>query len=138
MTACDPVVANDEYAFVTLRAGNTCNWSNDNQLDVLNIEDIMQPKLIGTWGMTNPYGLSIDSESELLFICDGTDGLKIYDFSVIEQTGSNRLDHISGMETYDIITHRNIAHVISRDGLYQYQYSPEGEMTELSRIELGN
>ncbi|NCG30166.1 MAG: hypothetical protein GWP27_06815 [Bacteroidetes bacterium] len=138
MTSCDPVVANDDYAFVTLRAGNTCNWANDNQLDILDIDDIMQPRLIKTWPMTNPHGLSIDSESELLFLCDGTDGLKIYDFSVIGETGANRLDHITGMETYDVITHRSIAHVISRDGLYQYQYSPEGEMTELSRIELGD
>ncbi|HEU4901386.1 MAG TPA: hypothetical protein VFT06_01310, partial [Flavisolibacter sp.] len=33
-TSCDPVIANDNYAYVTLRAGTTCNGTI-NQLDVL-------------------------------------------------------------------------------------------------------
>jgi len=137
MTSCDPVVANDEYAFITLRSGgNNCNWGNTNQLDILDIKDIMNPKEITTFGLSNPHGLDIDSENEILFVCDGFDGLKVYDFNDIQRVSSNRLDHYAGLETYDVIVNNGIAHVIGTEGLKQFTYDNTGKLSELSTIPL--
>ncbi|MEX2597150.1 MAG: hypothetical protein WEC59_09510, partial [Salibacteraceae bacterium] len=136
MTACDPVVANDEYAFVTLRSNNDCNWGNANQLDVLNINDIMSPDLLFSVEMSEPHGLDIDNQSELIFICDGNAGLKVFDFSVIDELPQKMVSQQSGFKTYDIILSNNIAHVIGDGGLRQFSYSGQGVLTELSMIPL--
>jgi len=137
MTSCDPVVANDDYAFVTLRAGgNTCNWGTENQMDVLDIEDIMNPLIITNVSMSNPHGLDIDSDQQMVFVCDGWDGLKVFDFSNIDQIGSNRINHLPGFDTYDVILNNGIAHVIGDGGLRQFTYDDQGQLTELSTIEL--
>lgn len=137
MTSCDPVVANDEYAFITLRSsGNNCNWGNTDQLDILDITDIMNPEQIVTFNMSNPHGLDIDSENKILFVCDGFDGLKVYDFSDINNVASNGLDHITGIETYDVIVNNGIAHVIGTDGLKQFTYDDNGKLLEISTISL--
>jgi hypothetical protein len=136
MTACDPVVANDDYAFVTLRSGNNCNWGNSNQLDILDIENIMDPILLKSVAMTNPKGLDIDSDQQLVFVCDGWDGLKVYDFASISDIEQKRLNHLAGFDTYDIILNNGIAHVIGDDGLKQFSYDEMGALTELSTIAL--
>lgn len=137
MTSCDPVVANDHYAFITLRSeGNNCNWGNTDQLDILDITDIMNPTEISTFGLSNPHGLDIDSENEILFVCDGYDGLKVYSFDDIQRVASNQLDHYSGLETYDVIVNNGIAHVIGTEGLKQFTYDNAGKLSELSTIPL--
>jgi hypothetical protein len=74
--SCDPIIADDRYAYVTLRSGTQCQGYT-NQLDVLNIDDISNPRLVRSYPMTNPRGLSKDGS--ILFICDGTEGIKVYD-----------------------------------------------------------
>ncbi|GAB5539597.1 MAG: hypothetical protein Salg2KO_17000 [Salibacteraceae bacterium] len=133
MTACDPVVANDDYAFVTLRAGNECGMNQTDQLDVLDISNIMNPFLIGEYQLTSPKGLALDSDNELLFVCDGESGMVIYDINNINSL--DNLGRTSG-DTYDVIAHNNIAHVIGNGGLVQYQYNADGSLTQLSKISL--
>lgn len=71
--SCDPVVVQDNFAYVTLRNTSTCRGTI-NQLDVLDISSLTAPKLIKSYPMEAPYGLAIDGEN--LFICDGGAGLK--------------------------------------------------------------
>ena len=75
---CDPVIADDTHAFVTLRSGTTCNGFT-NQLDILDISNMSSPTLVKSYPMQNPHGLSKDGK--LLFICDGDAGLKLFDAS---------------------------------------------------------
>jgi hypothetical protein len=56
--SCDPVVVNEDYAFVTLRSGNFCN-NGVNELHVIDIKDPSQPKLIKAYPMLNPHGLGL-------------------------------------------------------------------------------
>jgi len=133
MTSCDPVVANESHAFVTLRSGNTCGAAAGDQLDVLDIENIMNPFLLQAYPLSNPHGLSLDDENKLLFVCDGFDGLKVFNTSDINQL--TQITSQSG-ETYDVITYRNIAHVIGQDGLVQYEYNESGQLDKLSSISL--
>jgi hypothetical protein len=79
--------------------------------------------------MTNPHGLSKDGD--LLFICDGKDGLKVYKTKEYDIEG---LQTISGIETYDVIAYNKVALVVASDGLYQYDYSDPSNLKLLSKI----
>ena len=86
--------------------------------------------------MSNPHGLDIDSEKNMVFVCDGMDGLKVYDYSNVNEIQNNQLNHIAGLNTYDIILNNGIAHMIGDDGLRQYSYDDAGTLVELSTIPL--
>jgi hypothetical protein len=116
--SCDPVIADGNYAFVTLRSGTACQGFT-NQLEVLKLNSFTDPELIKTYSLTNPYGLSKDGN--LLFICDGSDGLRIYNSSDVSNL--KLVKHFSNMDTYDVIAYNNIALVVAKDGLYQFDYS---------------
>ncbi|HXL56499.1 MAG TPA: hypothetical protein VN958_09595, partial [Chitinophagaceae bacterium] len=77
-----------------------------------------------------PHGLSKDGN--LLFICDGNDGLKIYDASNPQDIRLKQ--HIKELETYDVITTNNIAIVVATDGLYQFDYSDINNIKQLSKM----
>jgi len=96
--ACDPVVADDTHAYVTLRSGGPCA-GNINQLDVIDVTSLTSPKLVKTYPMKGPAGLSKDGN--LLFVCDGSDGLKIYDASRPENL--LLVKTIPLPDTYDVI-----------------------------------
>ena len=116
--ACDPVVADDNYAYVTLKAGTSCGPSN-NELQIVDIKDVMNPSLLKAYPMTGPSGLSKDGNT--LFICDGKDGLKIYDAT--DNSKLNLIKQINNIEPSDVIAWNNNALVVTKDGLYQYDYS---------------
>ena len=128
---CDPVIADDEYAYVTLRSGTTCAGFT-NQLDVLNITNLTAPILLKSYPLTNPHGLS--KNGSLLFICDGAEGLKV--FNATKADDIKLIKTIGGLETYDVITDNNIAMVVAKDGLYQYRFTNEGVVTFLSKISI--
>lgn len=129
--SCDPVIADDKFAYVTLRSGTTCQGFT-NQLDVLQLNNLTDPKLLKTYNFTNPHGLSKDGN--LLFVCDGSDGLKIYDASNVMSL--SMVKHITGIETFDVIAYNNIALVVAKDGLYQYDYSNTNNIRLLSKISI--
>ena len=58
--ACDPVIADENYAYVTLHAGTSCGGAS-NELDVVNVQDLQNPVLVKTYPMTKPEGLSKDA-----------------------------------------------------------------------------
>jgi len=129
--ACDPVIADDNFAYVTLHSGTTCLGYN-NQLDIVQLNDLTNSRLAKTYSLTSPHGLSKDGN--LLFICDGTDGLKVYDAADVMNL--KLLNHIKGSETYDVISYNNIALVVAKDGLYQYDYSNVNNIHLLSKIDV--
>jgi hypothetical protein len=128
-TSCDPVIADDNYAYVTLRAGTTCNGTI-NQLDVLDISNLPAPVLRKTVPMSNPHGLAKDGNK--LFICDGKEGLKLYDAT--EPTAPQLTKHIPGLETFDVIAFGGNAIVVAKDGLYQFAYSNNAALSQISKL----
>lgn len=125
--ACDPVIADDNVAFVTLRTGSRCNGTI-NQLDIIDVSNIYAPTLIRSYEMSNPAGLSKDGN--ILFICDGTDGLKVYDASNVHAL--NLISHIKDIETYDAIAWDKRLLVVANEGLFQYDYSDASSLKRLS------
>lgn len=115
---CDPVVADDEYAYVTLRNGNLCGGFT-NQLDVLNIQNLQSPSLVKSYPLTNPHGLSADGH--LLLICDGADGLRIMDAT--NKNAVKQLSQVKGFDAYDVIAINGLAMVSAANGLYLINYT---------------
>lgn len=126
---CDPVVVENDIAYVTVHAGNNCG-QNFNELIILNVSDVKRPQPIVAYTMTKPKGLGIDNGT--LFLCD--DGLKIYNAEDPQTLMANRLAHYSGMDGYDVIPHDNILMMIADDGIYQYDYSDLKEIKMLSKL----
>lgn len=131
INSCDPVVINGDYAYVTLRSGTMCNGFL-NQLDVIDISDIQSPYLVKSYEMVNPHGLGIDDNT--LFICDGADGLKVYDVSDPLKVDKNKLAHYRGISTYDVIPLDGLLILIGADGLFQYDYTDLDSLKLLSSI----
>src|ERR1043165_3660795 len=130
ITACDPVVADDDYAYFTLSNDEPCHMGV-NQLEVVDIADLAHPTLKVTVPMTNPHGIGIDNKK--LFICDKQDGLKVYNASDVMNIGSNQLAHFSNINSLDVIPFNNRLLMIGDDGLYQYDYSNVENISLLSR-----
>ncbi|MFS4468541.1 LVIVD repeat-containing protein [Maribacter sp. 2210JD10-5] len=129
-TACDPVVVDDNYAYVTLRGGNGCG-ATESGLFIIDISDITTPRLEKTYSMDEPYGLGIKDEK--LFVCDGTSGLKVYDKSNIKKL--RRLNHFKNIVTFDVIPTEDNLLMVGDGILYQYRYR-NNNINLISRLEL--
>ncbi|MEM6265368.1 MAG: hypothetical protein AAGI38_22895 [Bacteroidota bacterium] len=129
--ACDPVVVEGNTAYVTLRDGNECD-NFINQLEVVDVSNLTNPRLLKTYPMYNPHGLGI--KDGILFICDGDDGLKIYDAADPYAIDQNQLAHYKNISTYDVIPLADLLLMIGNDGLYQYDYSDLNNIRLLSVI----
>ena len=127
--ACDPVIADDTHAYVTLRSGTNCRASI-NQLDVLDITNLQSPSLLKTYPLTNPHGLSKDGN--LLFVCDGKDGLRVY--NAANPTSLVPVKHFKGFEAYDVIAWNNNALVVTKTALLQFDYSNQNTISQRSSI----
>ncbi len=133
ITSCDPVVIEDDVAYVTLRTGSNCGgWMN--QLDVLDISNISSPSLIATYQMTNPHGLGISDN--VLFVCDGSDGLKIFDATDKWNITANQIAHFPDIQSYDVIPLESILLMIGEDGFFQYDYSDLENIQLISQIQV--
>ncbi len=133
--ACDPVFVTDDYAYVTLRDGTNClNFIN--QLDVVDIRSINNPKLVKTYPMQHPHGLSVIGNT--LFLCEGNHGLKVFDVADVRRISERQLDHIKGLNAFDVIVlpPGDLVMVIGQNGLYQYDASDRSKLTEVSRIQV--
>ena len=131
ITACDPVVADGQYAYVTLRTGTMCQ-NGQNLLEVIDISSITNPYLVKSYPMFNPHGLGIDGD--LLFICDGAAGLKIFDKSDPLAIITNQLAHYADFDTYDVIPFNGVLMLVGAGGIYQYDYSDPENITQLSHL----
>jgi len=120
-TACDPVVANETNAYVTLHS-NSDNFCGgvENALITYDITDIENPIELSGRDLTEPKGLSLYGDNYLL-VCDNT--VKIFDVS-----DPNDLKYISEIPTenaIDIIIRNNQAYIISEGSIDQYQLNSE-------------
>lgn len=130
LRSCDPVVAEGQTAYVTLREGSLCPGGR-NQLDVLDISDLTNPQLIRSFPMSNPHGLGI--KENILFICEGEGGLKVFDAAKLANRENKELPlikHFKDIHAYDVIPLYNLLLMIGSEGLFQYDYS------DLENIEL--
>ena len=131
--ACDPVVVENDIAYVTLRSVNNfsrCGAAIANQLDMIDVSNPTNPILKKSYEMLSPYGLGVDNKK--LFICEGSNGLKTFDATNILDI--KLLQHFKNMDAYDVIPLNKTLMMIGKDGLYQYDYSNPNDLKLLSKI----
>jgi hypothetical protein len=125
-TSQDPVVIQDNYAYITLHG-------NINRLDVVELYDnYKQFRLINSYTMAEPHGLGIDKN--ILFICDGKDGLKVFDAEDKTTITDHLIAAFPNIRTYDVIPVEGYLFMIGDDGFYLYDYSDVRNITEIGHI----
>jgi hypothetical protein len=133
--SCDPVVVEGNYAYVTLRGGVVCRrFGTQSSLDVVDITDLRNPKLVHSQILQSPYGLGVDGTQ--LFVCEGDAGLKVFDISKPTQPILKNI--IPNVKSYDVILLNKSLLVIGSGGLYQYNYKDSDKLELLSKIAVEN
>lgn len=111
-TACDPVIANDTHAFVTLDTSAGCG-NNLSALQIYNVEDVTKPVLISQRNLIAPKGLGL--YGNYLFVCD--DEVKVFDISDPE---NSKLAHSIDISAFDVIIQNNHLIAVGDNQLNQY------------------
>ncbi|MCF3111571.1 hypothetical protein LL912_22485 [Niabella sp. CC-SYL272] len=79
LRSCDPVVADENYAYVTLRSNNNGCGGTLNQLNIYDIQgtNVLYPKQVATLVMPEPQGLGLKNNT--LYVCMGKNGMNVID-----------------------------------------------------------
>ncbi len=125
--ACDPVVVQGQYAYVTLRGGTACGGSN--VLNVYNIANINNPSLIKTINVNAPYGLGIAGNA--LYV---TNPAGIKSFNITQQDNPVFVSDIAEPTASDVIPNNNTMIVQLKKGAAFYDISNALAPSFLSRI----
>jgi hypothetical protein len=130
---CDPVVAQNNTAYVTVRGGTDtrCGGSR-NILQAIDITNLSQPTLIKTYEMLHPFGVGIFNNK--LGVCDGTAGFKLYDAS--NSSNIQLQNTITSINAFDVIMNDQVALLVAKDGMYQYNISNSSNPTLISKISI--
>ena len=134
--SCDPVVAQDKYAYVTLNTNfSSCGASANNVLDIYDISDPLKPVLKRTLPLKGPTGLGVDGAK--LFVCDK--GLKVFNITDplnIRQTDDLvDIDQVNIREAYDVIPVDGLLILVAKEGLFQFDYTGD-KLRFVSKIEI--
>lgn len=127
--ACDPVVANDSLAYVTVRSGSRCGGTN-NALMVYDVKYIMQPLLRTTVNMESPWGLGM--KDNRLYVCNGANGLNVYDISNPIQP--KLLKQLAGNTFYDVIIIGNLMVAMIEGGTALYELNANDDISLAAKI----
>lgn len=125
-TACDPVIANSNYAYVTLHSGTYCGGAA-NELDILDATDLSNATAIKSYPMTSPTGLCLDGS--LLFVCDAS-VVKVFDATDPENLRLLSSPDVS--QPSDVLAFNHLLLVVATDGLHEFDYSDPSHVMALS------
>lgn len=127
--ACDPVVADNDVAYVTVRSGSTCGGTL-NALIVYNIQNESYPYEVARRDMNNPWGLGI--RSNRLYVCDGNSGLSIYNITNLQNP--QLVKKITGESFFDVIATDNLLVCMIDGGTALYEYGSDDELVQVAKI----
>lgn len=133
--SCDPVVANAQYAYVTLRVSG-CRQAvagAADLLEIIDISNIQQPTIVASYDLESPYGLGLDGET--LFVCLGAAGLKV--FNVSDPQNLQQLAFLDDINAVDVIPLNGLLLVIGPESILQYDYSDLNDIRKISEIPIG-
>lgn len=127
--ACDPVVADDNVAYVTVRSGNTCGGTQ-NALYVYDVQNVLSPKQKNVITMDNPWGLGMHNNT--LFVCNGKDGLSVYD--ITDRYYPSLKQKLFDDTYYDVIVYDNMLICMVQGGTLLYELKADGQILKLAKI----
>lgn len=132
--ACDPVIANNDYAYVTLRSSNIgCGVTQENVLNIYDIRGtkITMPELLGRLELPEPQGIGI--KGNYLYVCCGNKGLYVVD--VVEPANPVVLKKLDAEETFiDVIPYDNTLIAYVSGGFILYDISAPANPIKKSSV----
>lgn len=131
-TACDPVIANSQYAYVTIRSGEDCNngFFDANQLITLDISNIYNPYEVSSFQMINPRGLAFFKGD--LFVGEGDSGLK--QFSLDNPAEPELIEYYEDIAANDMIALDDVLIITRDEGIYLFGYDEDDVLQLLSPL----
>jgi len=136
--ACDPVIVSSGIGYVTLRNRPGCG-GDVNRLEVVDFTDPLNPQLIDTFPMDNPYGLA--KTETYLAVCQEDKGLSFLSVAVNEPNGVKEakigeVARFFDIHCFDAIASDKSLITTATDGIYQFKM--DGYiLTALSKIPVG-
>jgi len=118
--SCDPVVAQNGFAYITLNTQNQRCFNGTNELQIVDIHNLNSPKLVKTISLTTPLGLDINNDT--LYVCDK--GLRV--INVADKLNPVEINHFYDIQAQDVIWQQGSIIVIGTDGLHQYKQTAGG------------
>ena len=136
LRSCDPVVAQGNYAYVTLNTNaSNCGPNPNNVLQVYDISDPTKPELKSTRSLNGPSGLGIDGTK--LFVCDS--GLKLFDITnplnIRQIDDLVDIDQVNIRSSYDVIPVDGLLILVAEEGLFQFDYTGD-KLKYVSKLEI--
>lgn len=140
-TACDPVVVEGDFAYVTLRNNEECGSGWRDEIQVINISDLQNPYLVtSSNSVREPMGLAVSNKT--VYLCDGIGGVRVYDHSYGEEEqmfadeSFNQVQHIDNIDAFDAIAIPNtdLLLIVGEDGLVQFDKSNPQNISVISHI----
>jgi hypothetical protein len=127
--SCDPVVANDSIAFVTLLGNQLCGPA-ESGLYIYDITNLTSPTLIKTNLMNTPTGLGL--ADSILYVCQKSNGMSIFNVSnpavpVLRKT-------ITTHSFEDVIPYNNLLICYISSGLVLYDITNRANPVQLALI----
>ena len=133
VVSCDPVVADNGYAFVTLRNTTNCRHTAEaSRLEVISLANMSTPEQVAQLNMMDPYGLAVNDT--LLFVAD--EDLHVQVISISNRTEPYFLKTLTLMGARDVIALPNHLLVMAEKKLAQYDYSNVQNIQLISQIDL--
>lgn len=129
-TGCDPIVANDSVAFLTIHGGNACG-SSLNVLNIYDISDVRFPSLINSIPMTNPYGLGL--KDSILYVCDNGAGMRV--LNVKDPMNVTEISVLNTDSYLDVIPSGNLLIGMMTNGIAYFDISDPSSPQKLSAIQ---
>lgn len=128
--SCDPVVAKDTMAYVTLKGGNACGPATDG-LYTYSIKNISSPALLNTLILPRPSGLGYSDTT--LFVCCEDSGLAVIN---IKNPALPKLKQmIKANAFYDVIPLNDLLVCMVKTGMDLYDISDVNNIRLLRHID---
>lgn len=127
--SCDPVVANDNTAFVTLLGGRPCG-PVDEGLYIYNISNITTPVLLKKELILTPNGLGL--ADSVLYVCQKANGMSVYNVS--NPAAPVLRKKITSYNFEDVIPYNDLLICYISTGLVLYDISNKSNPSQLALI----
>lgn len=127
--ACDPVVADDTVAYVTVRSGNSCGGTT-NAMFVYDVKKVLNPVERNVINMESPWGLGMSGNT--LFVCNGSNGLSIYD--ITNRYYPQFKTKLHDATYFDVIVYDDMLICMVQGGTLLYELKPNGDIVKLGKI----
>ncbi|WP_138433547.1 LVIVD repeat-containing protein [Winogradskyella algicola] len=115
-TGCDPVVVEENTAYITIRGGNSCGAIED-QVNVIDVSDITSPLEYSSYFLASPYGLGI--KDNILYVCND-DGINVFN---AENPSNIVLENTYNVDSKDVIPLSSHLISVGDNVIHQFNYT---------------